>query len=145
MAGGSIVGNVVRELILVAGMAREMFCKQFPGAGDSVKNAAPLKLPLRKWVEISWATSLPESIPTHCAWSGGVADDLGKFPHARRDEYKNAVSFLRLVHSQMRECLLRGSDRVFGFLAADEDSNLAACFRLRFANRFDDGVVLKLA
>ena len=70
---------------------------------------------------------------------------VGERMNARGDEYEYAVSFRGLVHSQMRERLLRSGDRVFGFLAADEDANLAARFRLRLADGFDDGVVLKLA
>jgi len=70
--------------------------------------------------------------------------DHRELPDARSDEQQNAVSFPALLHSQMMENLLRGGHCILRFLAADEDADLAAHFGLRFSNRLDDGLVLKL-
>lgn len=72
-----------------------------------------------------------------------VADDR-ELPGAWSDEQQYAIAFRAFLHPQMMENLLRGGHGILRFLAADEDADLAAHFGLRFANRLDDGIVLKL-
>jgi len=139
---GSIVGDIVRKLVFIAGEAREMFGQQFAGARDPVQDAFA-EIPLAEMGGDFVSDFLPEFIAA-TGMNCGVSNNR-KFSHARRDENQNAIFLFSLVHAQMQKRLLRGSHRVFGFLAADEDPDFAAGFLFGLTNRLDDCVVLKLA
>ncbi len=69
----------------------------------------------------------------------------GEFMHTRRDENQHSIALARLMHTEPMKLLLRRKQGITLQLAAlDHNANLTGSFRFRFANRFDDLVVLKL-
>jgi hypothetical protein len=142
LVSSSIVRDVVGKLVLVAGMAREVFRQQFSGAQDSVQDTVG-KIAFPKMGRNLPGNFLPEFVPA-LRVNGGISDD-GEFFHARRNENQHGVFLLRFVHAQMSKRLLRGGHCVFRLLATDEDADFTPRLFLGLPDGFDDGVVLKLS
>ena len=133
--------DVAGLLRFIARMTGKVFGQKFSRAPNAMKN--PLgEFTLAKMARHFARDFLPEFISA-TRLNRAIANHR-ELPGARSDEQQNAISFLALLHPQMMENPLRGGHCILRFLAADEDADFGAHFGLRFANRLDDGIVLKL-
>jgi len=138
----SIFGDFIRQFIFICRTLRKMPGQHAPNLLNRFDQRVTELLGLKMRAH-SFYNALPELFAAFLM--NRLIANNGELIYTRRHEDQHRVALARLVHIEPMKLLLRRKKGITLQLAAlDHNANLTGSFRFRFANRFDDLVVLKL-
>jgi len=132
-AADSIMRDLIRQFVAIAGLRRKVRGEQIAGLLDAVDDAraeiALLEMPGH------FGGDLPPEDITAMLMHPGIANH-GELPRGGGDVDEHAVAMMGAGHAKLLELALRGGHDIGGLKMADEDADLAGSLGL---GRLDGG------